>query len=207
MARVTGPGDPDKLPSIKGSSLSWGPTFPYTSPIDADFSWINQGTSTITDQGGSLALVGQSGGGLRIRKKSAPSAPYTIDIAYLCNGPNVDFISAGFCWRQSSDSKLVTWGYNVAAATCAFQLFKYTNETTFSANYSTMSIRAGFGQPFFVRAEDDATLRRVYFSSDGQNWTLWHSVSRTDFMTADEVGFFVSSALTTTLTLLHWKQS
>jgi hypothetical protein len=48
----------------------------------------------------------------------------------------------------------------------------------------------------------------VLFSPDGQSWVLIHSVGRTDFLTADEVGFYVradfASGQACMMNLLGW---
>jgi hypothetical protein len=47
-------------------------------------------------------------------------------------------------------------------------------------------------------------------STDGQNFKVIHTVGRTDFLTADQVGFFVndqSNTIAAGMTLLSWKQA
>lgn len=211
MARITIPGDPANFPAIIGSVKTWGPVFPLTAPVDADFAWINQGGASITDMGGSLALAvpANSGDSLRIRKKAAPGTPYTIEIAFVWPSHLTDFMNAGFVWRQSSDGKLATFAVNSTAALHQFVSHKWTNATTSSASYTTVTIRAGFGV-YFLKAEDTGANRICSYSADGQNYTQLHSVSRTDFLTADEVGFYLNMNNAThasVMTLLSWKQS
>lgn len=62
----------------------------------------------------------------------------------------------------------------------------------------------------FVVERDDGTNRICSLSNNGRNWWVFHSVGRTDFLTADHVGFYVSdngSSRATGLTLLSWRQS
>jgi hypothetical protein len=51
--------------------------------------------------------------------------------------------------------------------------------------------------PLFLQIGDDGTNRLVKFSADGQNFETFHSIGRTDFLTADEWGFYVSAPDTT----------
>jgi hypothetical protein len=62
----------------------------------------------------------------------------------------------------------------------------------------------------FIRIADNGTNRLCSYSVDGQNWFQFHSVGRTDFLTATEVGFFANDASNTYecgITLLSWKEA
>ena len=96
---------------------NFGPITQLTAPVDGDYAWINQGSSTVTDSGGGIYLYtpAASGNSLRIRKKSAPSTPYTITAGFM---PNIIMGTAagggfGLCFRQSSDGKLATFRHFV----------------------------------------------------------------------------------------------
>lgn len=202
----------------------WGPLFPLTPPVDADFAWINQGSATIAaTNGGLLAsnalyLSGPSNAGSynwRIRKKAAPSAPYTITACFLLNTEIFTSVAQGLgaiLWRQSSDSKLITMSLSTAPTTGAatsplIEFAKWNNENSFSAYYDSCAVGFNPCPLLFVRLEDDNTNRKVHISVDGQNFIQLHSVGRTDFLTADEVGFAVSPfSQATGMTLLHWKE-
>ncbi len=87
---------------------------------------------------------------------------------------------------------------------------KYTNSTTYSATYTSLTSGSINVFPAWLRIEDDNTNRKCSFSTDGQNWIVFHTVGRTDFLTADEVGFFVDSnttSLAPAMNLLSWKES
>lgn len=185
----------------------WGPISPLTAPVDGDFAWINQGSATVSAAKGAIYLSTPADAGatnnLRIRKKAAPATPYTITAAILPMMQDVDFHSAGLCFRQSSDGKLAV----IALDKTAIGINKYTDHATFSANYVNVTITHR-GLTFF-RIADNGTNRICSISNDGVNFFQAHSVSRTDFLTADEVGFFIQSGNTTWglgMTLLSWKQ-
>ena len=96
-------------------------------------------------------------------------------------------------WRQSSDGKLVTFGQYYSNSLW-LHLYKWTNPTTASALYFGLgSFGSGPQWPTWLRLEDDGVNRKAYVSNDGTNWLLVHTVGRTDFLTADEVGFAVQS--------------
>lgn len=177
---------------------SWGPIFPLTPPVDGDFAWVNQGTGSVTTTYGGVYLyspTGRTGDQNCIRKKAAPTVPYTIT-AMVSGHMSVaaNFSSFGLCFRQSSDGKLHTFSIAHEDATLdhfTTNSIKWTNETSFSAAY--------VGYPFtlpsyiWLRIADDNTNRVCSYSFNGRNFITVHSVGRTDFLTADEVGFFVNT--------------
>jgi len=193
--------------------VPWGPLFPMTPPVNGDFAWVNQGSATVDTTNGGIYLEAptQSGASLRIRKKAAPSTPYTITAAFLPTaqfrqvfGNNSTF---GLMFRQSSDGKLQGFVLGVDNG-MSVGIFQYNTATSFNAAvvgdhflYPTT--------PIFLRLADDGSNRVYSVSGDGQHFTAIYSVGRTNFLTADEVGFFVTSMDTTRtagVTLLSWKQ-
>lgn len=195
---------------------SWGPIFPLTPPVDADFAWINQGGASVVTTNGfiHLAAPATSGNSMRIRKKAAPATPYTITARLHALG-SINQIY-GLCFRQSSDGKLHSFAIlgSTSSGIGSQGLFstKFTDPTTFSANYSTQvtGLMSMFGMPWFLRIADDGSNRICSVSTDGINFFVFHTVGRTDFLTADEVGFFsdsVSASVASGVSLLSWKQA
>ena len=192
----------------------WGPIFPMTAPVDADFAWVNQGTSTVSTTNGGihLSVPATAGRSFRIRKKAIPAAPYTVTIGFLpLFFPGVD-CQMGMVLREAGTSKLVSFGMYVTATTTLDILEQFlTNETTWS---STPSNSPGFhlvrgSGPVWLRIADDSTNRKLSYSVDGQNFLQWRSESRTAHMTPDEIGFFIDVQDATYgagMTLLSWKQ-
>jgi len=200
--------------SIDRDNLSvynpYGPIFPLTDPTLQTFAWINQGGAAVTESKNAVYLVGPgatSADNLRIRKKAKTGA-YTIIACVLANIFNKAALQGGILWRQASDGKLVTVGIKGDGTVT---VDKWTNETTFSANYLSYAHPA---RPLWLKIVDDnATNRTVSVSADGQNFILIHTVGRTDFLTATEVGVFVNANNSATpnldaaITLLSWAES
>lgn len=205
-------GTKDVFITVPGSQMDWLPVL--TPPVNGDFAWINQGGATVTAQKGGIYLSAPSSSlnNLRIRKKSAPSAPYTITAHFLPLIWPTDFNECGLCWRQSSDGKIIAMGLlNEIASSGPAMLYlrKYTDASTFSATYTNIKLGNLFGPGLWFRLQDDNTNRKVLISADGLNWMEVHSVGRTDFMTADEVGFYCnanSTAGPVSMLLTSWKQ-
>lgn len=206
----------------------WGPLFPMTIPVDGDFSWVNQTsasvTATVTTTNGGIHLasaMATSGLNNRIRIKTAPAAPYTITAAFLVafdpygNNAGARVFEVGLVFRQSSDGKLHTaiLGYTEATNANYLASRKWTDATTFSADYvnNPSQTNAPYGL-VWMRIADDNSNRVVSLSTDGVNFFPFHSIGRTDFLTANQVGFMIrNDASSGSLgaggaTLLSWKE-
>lgn len=181
-------------------------------PVDGDFSWVNQGgASVITTNGGiHLSAPTNASQGWRIRKKSSPSTPWTLTVWFIPLMLNVSFHRVAVMFRQSSDGKLVTFEYsfNASDQTPELVVNKWTSATAFSANYALVGVQSS--NLVCLRIADNATNRICSFSQDGTNFLQIHSVSRTDFLTADEIGFGADPNNATYgcgLTVVSWKQA
>ncbi len=172
----------------------WGPIYALTPPpVLSNWTKLNQSTSTMSDAGnGILISLPAIAAGMRAIYKTAPSTPYTFTV--FCKGILNETAGSHVCfgWRESSSGKMVVIRYR--AADQSIRSSKYTNETTFSAEYVTkattgISINAGL----WFRINDDTTNRNVSISADGINFVTWHTVGRTDFCTGDQIVFGIES--------------
>jgi hypothetical protein len=188
----------------------WGPIFPLTAPVDGDFAWVNQGGASVVSTFGGIFLRGPAGSSLnlRVRKKAAPSTPYVITVALKgTTGFHLDNQSFGLVFRNNGAGTIVTYLLTFGTPGCAMAVSKWNSETSFSANYVARNIT---DVPLFLRIADNGTNRISSLSHDGQNFIDFHTVGRTDFLTADEVGFFVeerTNAYDVGLTVLSWKET
>lgn len=188
---------------------AWGPIYPMTPPVDSDFAWVNQGGATTDATFGGVTLVGPatSGDSLRIRKKAAPATPYTITACFLPTFNVASSCNMGLVFRQSSDGKLASIHLTSAAGNIV--VLKWTNQTTPSTAYVSATAWP-MTTPVWLRIADNGTNRISSMSGDGKSWVVAHSVSRTDHLTADEVGFYVNAQSSTqivAMTLLSWVEA
>lgn len=188
----------------------WGPIFPMVEPVSGDYAWINQGSASLNTTPGGIYLLAPATGAATpsvvLRKKAAPSTPYTITVAFIPQLTTASGLSVGVGWRQSSDGKLIYIALDIGGA--ALNVYKFTSPTAFSATYAGVAILAVW--PLFVRFTDNGTNRIVSWSRDGQNFIQIHSVGRTDFLTADEIWFGAQAQLASgsaAMTLLSWAQT
>lgn len=163
-------------------------------PPTSGWSWVNQGTSTITDVGdGRVVLGAPSAGGnnLVARVRTAPATPYTliarVDGACITLGGNDGW---GVCFRESSTSEITMFYRQPTDATPAC-VENWTNPTTFSASLANTAYLAA--TPTWFRLTDDGTNLTFALSYDGfsASFIQIHTMGRTTFMAGgpDQIGF------------------
>ncbi len=176
-----------------------------TPPALGDFTWVNQGAATVTDRvRGLYVSVPASGANFRILKKFAPTPPYTIRACALTN-----------LFASGSQGAVIGWRNG---ATGQIQIYGLTNDRLAVANWnSPTSWNSTLVNPVhniiglhYLEISDDATNRKCGVSADGVNFEAVYSMSRTTFITPDEVFFAVYNESTTYrcgATLFGWDQS
>lgn len=186
----------------------WGPLFPFTAPVDADFSWVNQGTASVVTTFGGIYLVGQAAGSsiLRARVKTAPATPYTVTIAFTTVIFNDNEHEAGVCFRESGTGELKTFGFQQDGP---FLVIRHMTSPTARGVAHRFFSNHHLSPLAFLRIGDDGANRTYATSPDGQNWSTFYSEGRTTDMTADQVGFYVGGGATLppAMTLLSWAQA
>jgi len=196
--------------------IPFGPVWPLTLPSDSGFSWDNQGGATLSTANGMLVVTvpAAAGDNLRVRYKTAPSTPYTITALFIGTPRPVNFNAFGLVFRQGSDGKIVTFGVcgNTGNITgYSLSAFKYNSATSFNAVYISST---GYGFPFggsiWLRVTDNGTNRICSVSYDGFTFEQIQSISRTDFLTADQIGFYGSAENGTyglVTSVVSWKET
>lgn len=199
-----------------GSPISWSCWacgYNVAEPDLNDFAWVNQTSggqsgSTDTTLGGVYLLApAVVSDNMRILIQTAPSTPYTITAAFITRQGNANYPSCGLVFRQSSDGKLHNW-HATWNNGWKFGSIKMNSPTSFSANYYLDNMPLSYNAPLiWFRIADDGASRICSHSPDGQRWQTFHTVGRTDFLTANQVGFFancVHASYPCGIWLLHW---
>lgn len=187
----------------------WGPIFPLTDPALQTFAWVNQGGASVDTSKGGLVLTAPaaSSQNFRVYKMAAPATPYKITVGFMVTwGVISGDPQVGLCFRESGSGKLHTWHLqNDGSAEYAISQ-KQNSATAWNSNYSVLTgynrIASHSGLSW-LRIADDGTNRICSYSSDGQNWIAYHTVGRTDYITADEVGICAASNQTTYPTIMN----
>lgn len=184
----------------------------FTRPRDADFAWINQGGASVTvNANGGIYLDAPAAGSinLRVRKKAAPSTPYTITAAFLLNLVTEAETAAGLVFRQASDGKLITYFINRGSSNSMLSQ-DMGSATSFSGSNAALTFIDGVGSVIWLQISDNGTNRIMRWSMDGYNFTQFFSEGRTTFLTATEVGYYANSSHASapaSCTLLSWAQT
>lgn len=198
------------------SWLPWGPEAKFVAPPTSGWSWVNQGTSTITSSAYDQVLAGGAAGAgpnCVLRVRSAPATPYTITAHVRTVMAHKAYQSYGLCFRNSSSGALHIFDViasDLGLTTVAIRSAKFNSGTSYNADYITMRIPQMVN---WMRIADDGTNRICSISEDGLNWLVIHTVGRTDFITADQVGIAVGVENSATpnfapiLRLLSWAQT
>lgn len=194
--------------------------FTVTPPPTTGWSWDNQGTATVTTSGGIITLSGGTTAGTNSRwyYRTAPGTPYVITALIEVAAPLGTRLDGGLTFRQSSSGRLVRFVYTKREGANNHQIItsKYTNSTTFSADYlNTQNLECLWFTskvPWFLRIADDGANLIFSHSPDGINFYQFDSRSRTDWLTVsgpDQIGFVLDNTSTTanTLRLISWTQS
>jgi hypothetical protein len=198
----------------------FGPIWPMTPPVASDFpTWVNQGSATITDNKGAIWLYSpySSTENLRIRVKSYPATPFTVEMVLL---PNVWMytgnIAMGLCLRDSVSQKLVCVGLGGGTSDMQIKGGNWTSHTSYSGGITGWPSNMHHSESplIFLKYYDDGSANRVWsVSVDGTTWTQLVSISRTDFLTPNQIGIFVNSGCGYNspyadigMTVLSWRQ-
>lgn len=198
---------------VATATNTWTPFYKgrqVTIPVDSGYSWVNQGGATLSTSSGNFLLYAPASAGdnNRIRVKTAPATPYTIEAGFLLSAAKTNFFGGGILWRNSGSGSFVL--VSVGGGTYSnLGQSKWTNATTYSADYTLSPDPTPGDCEVWVRLADDGVNRTVSWSFDSVNWTQVHTVGRTDYITPDQIGFSANSNNSNPvfMNLFHWKQS
>lgn len=192
--------------------LPFGPVVPMTLPIDANYTWVNQGSALTSSANGSVVMTLQGAGSKqgRLRVLAVPATPYKITALLACVTEPIDYYNFGLIWRNSGAGTFVAFEMG-QSTTYNMAVSKYNSPLSFNSSYKNVVANTLMqtGRPLWLRIADDGTNRLSSYSFDGSTFYTWHSVGRTDFLTADQVGWYVNNQNANAMqaTLLSWVQN
>lgn len=184
--------------------------FPVTLPATGDFSWDNQGSSTVdaTDGGILLSTPNAVGENLRVRYQ-AVTGNYTAIFGLQCPGLGANVAAFGTCWRQSSDGKIIA-NYFIFNTNISFLCADWNSSTSSNAANTLTPAASQLVQLWhatqflWFKLQDNGTNRVLSVSTNKLDWWQLYSESRTTFLTADQVGWFVQSNSGGTVSARLW---
>lgn len=164
-------------------------------PSNGSFSWINQGTSTITQVGSGLALLGTGVAGVNtvIRAKTlAASSNYTCRVLLWPSTTLTTSRSFGVCLLDNTN-KAVTFGCTLGTAAGPQVFENYLNSPTSYSSTPGAVTAVWPSSPMWFQIHDDGSSRILTYSTDGQAWFDVFQQTRTDFITPTKIGFYVDA--------------
>lgn len=168
-----------------------------TPPVLSNFTWVNQGTATAVQNGNTIFVQtpNLAGDNIRLLVKSIPAAPKRIAIWFLGTMWQANYCGMGLALRESSSGKLVVFAAEFNSGSTKLGAVKYNSPTSYNSDYSgspstALSIPWPVGLSFRL---DTGGNRYFDFSVDGPNWINQFSTLNTDFITPDQIGFYVNA--------------
>lgn len=200
------------LSRYSGSAwVPWGPIYPCVQPINADYSWVNQGTASVDTTNGGIFLLGPATAGvnLRIRDKAAPSTPYTITGLFLPRFVAADYHQCGLLFRESGSGEVITFGLIHETGSWRLAVTRWNSATSHNSNVHQLDID-DIPRPLMLQIEDDGTDFFYRWSTDGQHWLQVYTEANNLFLTSNRVGFFVNdqtNARDVATLLMSWAEA
>ena len=189
-----GVNDPAGTPASGKIAISQFAPFKFISPVDGDFSWVNQqnATKSVDPATGLISLaIPDEGATLQtsLRMKAIPTAPYVLTAAFVTAFPWVNYSDGGLYLRESSSGKLIGWNLGVSNGSIVF--FQECSSVTSGADgdSSMASIQISNFPLTFLRIEDDGADHIFSYGFDGVHFQQFYSQANDAHMTPDEIGF------------------
>jgi len=160
--------------------------------LDGKWSWINQGTSTWTENGsyGSMDLL-SGGDHTRLLVQEAPAGDFTVTAKLTVLGPKSNYFNFGLCLYNSANSRRIVFGKCSRSGYSGIQAIKFTSNTAYS---SDAYLNGGWDSIFiYVRIRKVGTSYYLDLSYDGDFWWQIFTETISNFLSAIShvgVGYF-----------------
>jgi hypothetical protein len=194
----SGNGSTDVTVTATGGSASYTPFANFTAPTNTGWSWLNQGSNTVTFTGGIAFLTTTVTGGdnWRLYYQSLPSAPWTVIAAIVPQPglPGTESGSASFLLgvvTLTDGTKLKCFDFQRESSNSPdVDILNYNSVTSYNGSVRGVPVQ-NVSPVMWFRISDDSTNWKYYYSADPTNlgWTLFFSETRNSFLTATGVGF------------------
>jgi len=163
----------------------------WTTPIDANFVWLNQGTgSRVVNPNGSIYMLSPANASIASRGYmiACPATPYIITARLAFGILDVGSACAGLAWGDNVGSKL----HSLHRFSPFIQVNRLTY-TAFSSNDASVSMGIASNDFNWMQLEDNGTNRIFRVGIDGFNWIQIFSTGRTTHLTPTHVGLYLDS--------------
>lgn len=161
-------------------------------PNSASFSWLNQGSSSVTTTNGADVLTTPYNTNTLRGRSVAASNPMFVKVrlspkAIVGGNSTIGlFVSDG--------TKLVTWEAITTFGGNHMRTAKWATTTSFSATYTNYSTLPYGITPKWIGLQDDGTNLLFWMSDNGIDWTRVESRARLDYLASiSTVGWFMNN--------------
>lgn len=189
------------------SWANFGPLFPLTAPpAVSSLTWVNQSSTTTDETKGGIFFdkPGTPPHDIALLLLDQPTPPFT---ATACILPMFMGINAcGLAFYETGTGEIHSFFLGLSGVNISSSLWNSTS--SFNTHYLQMGIESFGYSPIWLRIADTGTDRVCSLSADGQNFMEFNSVSNTNFLTADKIGFALYTRETIYncgMTVLSWK--
>lgn len=211
----------------RDSGTAWetfGPMYPFKAPPTGVWSWLNQGSSTITESKDALQLYTPAHGAtqdLNCREKTTPATPYTMTAYLITPGINKNNHQWGVFLRQAGagtgTGRIIAFFNGQAAASVTVPGLDLFIADLASATSALGTFYRAINMSEVVRwfrIADDGTNITFSISADGRNWLPLLTQSRLTYLLQgpDRIGFFYHPSNSATpnidgvVTVMSWKE-
>ena len=188
----------------------------------SNFTWANQGSTTASDQNGTIImdLPAASGENGRLLYRAAPSPTYSVIAAFQHVGliETSAYNQFGIVLRQSTTGKYYAHAFSSDNGTNPLKhvINKFAGPTSSSSGtLLNFSFTQRLSPYVWLKVSDDNTNLKFFVSGDGMDWIQTGSEARGTFLTTsggvtgpDQVGFYAnnnsSSLFHSLCRLVHW---
>ncbi len=210
-------GGTKSLCTIPGGGAGAYEVYPDADAVPAaGWSWDNQvaATENVDGLGRRTINTAVTTGGTTGRFRTmVASINYTVTIGLIFQ-QGISALSgdtAGICVREAATTELVCFFLGIDASNLGnMHTFKRDSATTFNGSYTLVQnvhyLPLSMGWPLWLRIQDNGTNLLFSVSHDGENFVQYDSQLRTDFLTADEVGFYTVLGSPGFLTLFSYEE-
>ncbi|GAC1700206.1 MAG: hypothetical protein NVS9B4_01180 [Candidatus Acidiferrum sp.] len=199
-------------PYMISGGVKYGPVFgAFTSVIDANFSWLNQGSATLSYYNGAAFITAPAlaGSNVKARIMTVPAAPYSVVLAIVPQMSNVATNNCGLLLYEAASTKLVTFniGQNNGLA-----VNHYTSPTVYATTSFNLVLATQAAPVLFIKFRNDGTNIAYSVSTNNGNdfITIGSEAFATGFTTApDRMGFYCEASNATNaaaMLVLGWNQ-
>jgi hypothetical protein len=177
-----------------------------TLPPLTGWSWVNQGSASVSTTIGGLLLASSAGtSGVATYYRTAPATPYTVTFIFSVNLVSINFTEAGILFRQSSTQQLLFGAArNDSIVTAGF----WNTATSFNSGVGSSAVASTqSGVLLALRLSNSGTTKTIGFRPNllVGPWRTIDSRSSTDLLTPDQfgIGLQIASGSSAAMNLVH----